>query len=293
MVGDHGHAGCGPYQGYVNSPTPYGTFVGRLLVRDNGSDLQRVHQIQNQTALYEAVTRPRMLGPRTPPLSIDLLNHTLSDDVPTRIMEMTARIAPYSPPRNLSDLSRVDHMLRTAGIKHGKYVPTSSNLTPQAQKAEAAVFAYAKKPENVLVLGNGWQSGRSSNQGDYDTDYKMRYMVAYTGYLALTADEALYPSYRDASRGGNRTLTLGADEAYILTYHSKPPLAERGFWSLTGYNAEQYLITNPLDRYAIGDRSPLTYPDGTPVYGTDDSDKPFQILVQPADLTPPNNWTSK
>lgn len=98
MVRDQRHSGCGTYQGYVNSPTPYGTFVGRLLVRDNGTDLQRVHQIQNQTALYAVGTRPRMSGPRTPPLSIDLLNRTLSNDVPTRIMEMTARIAPYNPP---------------------------------------------------------------------------------------------------------------------------------------------------------------------------------------------------
>jgi hypothetical protein len=45
--------------------------------------------------------------------------------------------------------------------------------------------------------------------------------------------------------------------------------------------------------YALGDRSNITYPSGARVYSNERSeDGMFQILMQPADVTPPANWTS-
>ena len=41
-----------------------------------------------------------------------------------------------------------------------------------------------------------------------------------------------------------------------------PPV--RAFWSLTMYNDHQRLTTNPINRFAIGDRSQLKFnPDGS------------------------------
>lgn len=62
------------------------------------------------------------------------------------------------------------------------------------------------------------------------------------------------------------------------------------------YGADQYLIPNPLNRFEVGDRSfNLTYQgSGKPVYGQSANkteDGSFQILVQPANLIPPTNWT--
>ena len=57
-----------------------------------------------------------------------------------------------------------------------------------------------------------------------------------------------------------------------------------------------HFFANPLDRYSLGDRSNLTYPDGSPVYGGPNSastDTPFQILIQSHATPPPQNWTSK
>jgi hypothetical protein len=249
--------------------------------------------IQNQTALYPAAALRHGNRAHAPKLTTSILNDSLSADIPTRIMKMTARISPFSPPRDISDRPHVERMLRKAGIKNGRYTPTPSNLTALAERAEAAVFSHAKMPQNSMNLGHDWVAMTPSAQGDYGTDYQMRYYVAYTGYLALTSGEAIYPSYQDPLNDGSATLTLGNDEAYMLTFQSKPPLEETGFWSLTGYNAQQYLIANPLDRYAVGDRSGLTYPDGSLVYGAQTSNQTFQVLVQPADVAPPANWTSK
>jgi len=54
------------------------------------------------------------------------------------------------------------------------------------------------------------------------------------------------------------------------------------FWSVTAYGPDDFLIDNPLNRYALGDRDPL-------VAGADGS---IELLVQ-ADPPPPErraNW---
>jgi hypothetical protein len=62
------------------------------------------------------------------------------------------------------------------------------------------------------------------------------------------------------------------------------------------YDAEGYLIANPRNVSSLGDRSDITDPSGGLVYGPASSagqGEAFQLLVQPADVTPPANWTDK
>ncbi|KAE8396391.1 hypothetical protein BDV23DRAFT_143930 [Aspergillus alliaceus] len=285
--GEHSASGndnCDGYQGIITSPTPYGGFVGRILLKNGERDLQKVHAIQNQTALYR-IARKGPHGPRlAPKLTMEMLNGSLSRDIPTRIMQLCARFAPFSPPRNISDKQHVDRMLQMAGIHNGQYHPTVTNLTAVAQKARENVRAIATKPGNLINLKNNWYGLSPSGQGDYDTNYGMRAYVAKNGYLALVATEALYPSYQKGS-----SLTLGPNEAYTITFNSKPPLADGGFWSITIYNVQQYLVSNDLNRYALGDRSGLIYDDGSLVYANDAKNETFRILVQPSDVSPPSN----
>lgn len=80
----------------------------------------------------------------------------------------------------------------------------------------------------------------------------------------------------------------------MYTFSSTPPLAAGGFWSLTLYNDTGYLVANSLNRYSVGDRSNITFADGTLVYGeAGDEDGEFQVLVQPDGTSPPANWTNK
>ena len=67
---------------------------------------------------------------------------------------------------------------------------------------------------------------------------------------------------------------------------------------MTIYGGDQYLINNTQNRYEVGDRSyQLTYPDGGLVYGPNSTNASteglFKVLMQPADVPPPANWTSK
>jgi len=106
-----------------------------------------------------------------------------------------------------------------------------------------------------------------------------------------------------------KTVRIRANQAFIIDFvGGKPPIIEQGFWSLTIYGPNMFLVPNPLKRHNIGDRSDLTYSDGSPVYRQhlDGSSVPrnalvadarqgrsFQILLQPSNLPPPSNWSRK
>lgn len=282
-------------QGFINAPTPYGIIVVRYAVTDAPGDLQQIHTLQKQTTMHAIGKSMTDSITTAPPLTMDMLNSSLSSDPATKIMQLTARIAPHNPPREISDLGRVDLMLKRAGIhQDGTYEqPRGVNLTAAYVASETAMFNAPTKPGNTHVLGNGWSEISAAAQGDYGKNYEMRAYVAYFGYLALTAEQALYPSH---SAGGDGPLHLGPKQAFIFTFPSKPPLEQYGFWSLTAYTAAQYLVPNALDRYALSDRSKITYADGSLVYDGRPSarkDRTFDLLVQPADVAPPRNWTSK
>lgn len=284
-------------QGFINAPTPYGIIVVRYAVTDAAGDLQKIHALQKQTKMHTIMKSTTYSIATAPPLTMAMLNSSLSSDPATKIMQLTARIAPHNPPREISDLGRVDLMLKRAGIHQGGTYeqPRGVNLTAAYLASEAAMFNAPTKPGNNQVLSNGWSEISAAAQGDYGKNYEMRAYVAYFGYLALTAAQALYPSHSTGGHGPS-TPHLGPKQAYVFTFPSKPPLEQYGFWSLTAYNAAQYLVPNALDRYALSDRSNITYADGSLVYGGRTSagkDGSFELLVQPADVAPPRNWTSK
>ncbi|QMW43200.1 hypothetical protein G4B11_006570 [Aspergillus flavus] len=278
---------CRGLRGWINAPTPYGAILARLVVKNNGTDLDKIHAIQDQIHIS---TVPRKRTQKIPPLTVPMLNSSLSSDPATRIMQMTARFAPHNPPRNISDFARVNSNLKAAGIHDGTYRPQVRNFTAAAVTAAATVSKAFALPANHIDFDNGWQSVSDTAQGDFNTNYKMRAFVTNWAYLIVDNIVALYPMYDPTANSSVHD--LGANEAYVFTFNRKPALAENGFWSLTLYNADKFLIKNSLNRSSLGDRSNLTYADGIPVYGDDHRDGPFQLLIQPADIEPPANWTS-
>jgi hypothetical protein len=132
---------------------------------------------------------------------------------------------------------------------------------------------------------------------NFGADYGLRTAVARSGYLTLVSPNALYPAWSNSCGGsgglGATQYSLGPNEMYLYSFYAKSSPQSTGFWGLTAY-AGNYLISNDRIVYALADRSKLTYPDGSSIYSPNasSSDRPFQILVQPADVTPPSNWTN-
>jgi hypothetical protein len=90
-----------------------------------------------------------------------------------------------------------------------------------------------------------------------DELYLVRATGAYIGLYGVDLEEAYYPtteSVADADGGG----TLNThDHNYVLKFapRNMPPLKDNGFWSVTMYNSDQFLVANTINRYSIGDRT--------------------------------------
>ena len=82
--------------------------------------------------------------------------------------------------------------------------------------------------------------------GDFGTAYTYRAMVALVGLGANTVDVAIYPKTHTDVTG---------EKTYTIHFETLPPTLEGGFWSVTAYNEENFLIDNPIDRYCVNDRS--------------------------------------
>ena len=52
--------------------------------------------------------------------------------------------------------------------------------------------------------------------------------------------------------------TLTGKRTYKLHFTSFPPTVDNGFWSVTAYGDDDFLIDNPIGRYCVNDRSGLT-----------------------------------
>ncbi|KUJ10772.1 DUF1254-domain-containing protein [Mollisia scopiformis] len=321
-------SGSNPYKGLINSPTIDGTILARILVKNNSSDLAYVQSLTNATTMKPV---PRLTGTSS---NCTNTNNTLLANTPiitnstmftndTLIANITtcdnntnafstpsltkANLAPYTstnntalatlqllanffnsnPPFDISAAS-VESLLSnlmTAGVyDHAYREPPGLNLTEAYETAISNISA--SYSDYFEPLNNNWL--HNVQAGSFGDQYLDRALTGMTAYLEQTPDQALYPMLQ------NRALLLNNGEAYTFTFSGKPPVASDGFWSLTLYNSQGYLVENSLNKYSVGDRSNITYPDGTQAYGSSATrkDGKFQVLIQAENMPPPRNWTN-
>src|SRR5690606_31362268 len=101
---------------------------------------------------------------------------------------------------------------------------------------------------------DGW-SYPPANLGDFDQGYGFRAAVALGGLAALPPTEAMYMRAVGESRG-----VFDGTRAWRLHFPADRLIPVNSFWSLSLYEAtpegQYFFADNPLNRYAIGDRSP-------------------------------------
>ena len=100
---------------------------------------------------------------------------------------------------------------------------------------------------------NGWRLSR--DLGRYGTRYLSRATSTFFGVGANLVEDAFYPTTRVDDDGNQLT----GDKQYELRFSQAEIPPVNAFWSLTMYDTDTYLVPNPLNRYARGDRDPLQY----------------------------------
>lgn len=106
----------------------------------------------------------------------------------------------------------------------------------------------------------------------FGTEYDYRCLVAIGGFGANPVDVAVYmkSGYDDAG------VILNGKDQYIMHIDAgqMPPVKEKGFWSITAYGDDDFLIENPIERYSVSDRTPFVKNDDGSVDIYIQSDKP-------------------
>jgi hypothetical protein len=118
--------------------------------------------------------------------------------------------------------------------------------------------AMAAEMKSLGKMVNHW--GLTYDMGRYGTKYAYRAAWTFAGIGGNLLEDAFYPLTSNDADGKQLT----GENKYTLTFSEGAWPPADAFWSMTLYDMEGYLVDNPLDRYAIGDRSDMEpNPDGS------------------------------
>jgi hypothetical protein len=104
---------------------------------------------------------------------------------------------------------------------------------------------------------NGWKvSSPFGDRAFFNGDWLLRAAGAKAGIYGNDAVEATYPITKTLADGQPLD---GSKANYTLTFAARqfPPV--NAFWSVTIYDAQSFMVENPIHRYDIASWMPLTY----------------------------------
>lgn len=238
----------------IPAPTPYVWIIGRTQTNGPG-DYAAVNAIQDGYTLTP-VGAP---GDGIPGPTVDATAEPL-----TLVNEMNALdyfayaagLLTVIPP-HLTDQPVLARLARL-GIVAGQ--PFDSGRFTAEQRAEldaGRADAFQALHTAVTALGskaNGWTT-HTETMGVYGNFYLKRALITMVGLGANPPEDAVYPLLLTDADGDPVT----GEHDYVLHFDRAelPPVA--AFWSVTMYDKQGFQVANELDRFAIGDRDPLSY----------------------------------
>jgi hypothetical protein len=110
------------------------------------------------------------------------------------------------------------------------------------------------KALNNKAIDGSW-SVPPLNLGRYGTDYNTRAAVAMVGLGANLPEDAIYPNTALDHEGK----PLNGQHRYRMHFAATALPPVKAFWSITAYGADEFLIDNSIQRFALGDRDPLVF----------------------------------
>jgi hypothetical protein len=222
--------------------------IGRTLATDTAADHRRAQAKMRRYRLAPAAPEARRPGkPRKHPLPksglalLDALGRALAQNPP--------------PARDRPILRR----LREVGIGPG-LSPSDAKLPADVLEAlgagvEAEVDDLPTQSRlHVLTqaLATGGWLTLDPDVGRYGTDYLLRAQLAILGIGANTPEESVYPTALADSSGDLLTGT----SRYRLVFRREQLPPVRGFWSITMYDSDGFLVPNEAERYSLGPTHP-------------------------------------
>ncbi|MBR7828799.1 DUF1254 domain-containing protein [Actinospica sp. MGRD01-02] len=237
----------------LRAPTPHVWIIGRT--QTNGpADYDAVHSVQDGYALTELVPVEHAPDP-TVDVATDALrivNGLSAPDFFTR----AARALAVNPP-HAADFSILARIARLGLVPGRAFDPgrlDAAQLAEIQDGVDAARSAIMGSLTGFGTPANGWRTS-TDTMGTYGNNYFKRAAVAAGGLGANPPEDAIYPIL--ALDADGEPLTGECD--YVLRFDAGQLPPAEAFWSVTMYDAEGFQAANELNRFALGDRDPLTY----------------------------------
>jgi hypothetical protein len=244
----------------IDAPTPYVWVLGRTLI--NGpADYDAVHRIQDGyaiTSLSQWGQPPRAVE-FTPDPTVDMQTpardqiHGMSAEA---FFACAAELLKLHP-THVTDWNIVARMERI-GIERGQSFD-AARLDPAVRHGleavpEAALAKVRAKAPTMARVVNGWLLN-TDTIGIYGNYYLKRAWSAWIGVGTNQPEDAFHP-LNVADADGE---PLNGDNNYVMHFAKDELPPVEGLWSVNVYDPDFYIVANPLNRYAIGDRDALTF----------------------------------
>lgn len=245
----------------IVAPTPFVWVMGRTQ-SDGPGDFERVHSVQDQ---FRIVPLSAWGTDYRPPTNVDT-DPTVDGETPpleqvnalssVEFFTLFAELLKVNPP-HANDYP-ILHRMRALGLTAGESFDPS---TLDAEVAEAVDKARdralgdivaAMSSASIGIKRNGWNWEQTF--GTYGTSYRVRALVAMAGLGANLPEDAVYPNaFADADGE-----PFHGRHKYVLHFDAGMQPDADAFWSLTMYDDEGFQVPNPINRFVIRDRDPLT-----------------------------------
>ena len=252
----------------IKSGTNMVWLLGRTYSSGTPQDLAAVHAIQDQYTLVPLA----LLGKPRPAPATGVVDATIDMKTPPRdqidnldaaaFFKRLALLMKSNPPTP-EDAPMVASLARLGVAGDFDFgtlpAPVTQGLSRVPEEARKRIIEHYAKQQ----MANGWIVTKGLyGSGRYGTDYLQRALIAYVGAGGNVPEDAVYPIARLDAEG---KLLNGASR-YVLHFTKAdiPPVDPRGFWSLTLYDKEYFLIPNPTNCYALLSRDKFkSNPDGS------------------------------
>ena len=240
----------------LQSPTNLVLLGGRTYCSGD-SDYEEVNKLQDQ---YKLTPLSAWGKPYMPPANVPLKKGA---DGETLVNEQVMALDADQFFGNLNRLMVTNPAYATdapilkkllpLGISPGASFSTAS-MSAEVKSAieEGMAEAKAALAHEMKTLGkivNNWSL--TYDMGRYGTKYTYRAAWTFGGIGGNLLEDAFYPFVSSDADGNDLT----GDQNYTLTFAEGEWPPAGAFWSLTMYDMDAYLVDNPLNRYAVGDRS--------------------------------------
>ena len=234
----------------IRSPTRWTWMLIRLLI-DGDADLPAAHALQDRFRVRgpAAAVPTRRYAERSAPWA----------EYFQSVQELMVENSPRATDDRLLDTIAPLGLTARGGFDARRFTPSQVLDIELGVAAAKAMLATTRRQGPVV---DGWVYPKA-NLGDFGQDYFYRAQVAVAGLAALPRVEAMY--MRPLNPAGRIAFDSSSNWVLDIPADKLPPV--NGFWSLSMYKATPdggyYFFDNPIDRYAIGDRTPALVRDST------------------------------